>query len=580
MKVRKYVPTPLVERYERKPLELIEATEPNWFRLLSSLRDVFTLTFLILAARGSTTGLIERARRVRAFIESRGGIWVKVGQLLSTRRDAFPAEFCDELERLQDRVRGFPVEQARRTIERELDRPIESVFSEFIDQPIAAASVGQVHRARLSHNGVLVAVKVQRPFVEEAFKRDLQLVRFLTGVMNRFDFSGRLRWFEMYDELERMLTEELEFRIEAGSLARMHRTLKEHKTIYSPKPYIRFCTRRVLVMEWIQGVTMSEYLKLALSDPHRVDRWRDENDIDPTKVARNLYLSVQRQFYEDNLFHADLHPGNIMLLRKNRIAMIDFGSVGKLEEKFRLRVLLYNRFLQEGEFGKAMLVLVAMSGPLPPTDVSTLITRLVRNQQRFMLIANSEAFSQKERSDNDATQEQARILGEYNIPINWDFLRITRTMSALQISLLSLDPKCNYFTLQKAYFADSERRRRARRDRGVEAEMRELLANTLTIRKNECDRAIAVDDSLNFLTTKTRGGAAAEEALRLARRLLGASIPITLALFLAQHHPFWIPPPLRGWAESAAGVLPRLGQLVWIGLGTFLMYIHRVVKRL
>ena len=116
------------------------------------------------------------------------------------------------------------------------------------------------------------------------------------------------------------------------------RSLKKHKTIYSPKAFLRFCTRRVLVMEWIQGVTMSEYLKLALAEPHRVDRWLKENKIEPVRVAQNLYLSVQRQFYEDNLFHADLHPGNIMLLKKNRIAMIDFGSVGKLEEKFRLRV--------------------------------------------------------------------------------------------------------------------------------------------------------------------------------------------------------------------------------------------------
>ena len=469
------------------------------------MADAIKISSLLLSIRGRPSEVVERARQVCAFIESRGGIWVKLGQLLSTRRDAFPAEFCDELEGLQDRVRGFTVEQARRTIEEDLKRPIESVFSEFIERPIAAASVGQVHRARLVDNDMWVAVKVQRPYIEDAFKRDLRLVRFLMTILNRFEFSNRsCAWMEMYEELDRMLTEELEFRIEAGSLARMYRSLKAHKTIYSPKPFIRFCTRRVLVMEWIQGVTMSEYLKLALADPHRVDRWREENKIKPVPGGRNLYLSVQRQFYEDNLFHADLHPGNIMLLKNNRIAMIDFGSVGKLEEKFRLRVLLYNRLLQEGELGKAMLVLLSMSGPLPPINVQDLVARLVRNQQRFLMIASSAAFSQRERSDNEATQEQARILGEFNIPINWDFLRITRTMSALQISILSLDPKCNYFKLMKLYFEQSDVRNQARRQQSLHAELRELLSDTLSIRKGERDVSVAIDDAEKFVNTTSR----------------------------------------------------------------------------
>ena len=120
-----------------------------------------------------------------------------------------------------------------------------------------------------------------------------------------------------------------------------------------------------------------------------------------------------------------------------------------------------------------------------------------------MMIANSEAFSQRERSDNEATQEQARILGEFDIPINWDFLRITRTMSALQISILSLDPKCNYFKLMKMYFAEAEQRNQARRQHTLDAELRELLSDTLWIRKNERDRSIAIDDADTLIQTKS-----------------------------------------------------------------------------
>jgi ubiquinone biosynthesis protein len=579
MKLSKYLPTPLVENYERPPLELVEATRPQWTRLFTSLRDVVKLFLMLTQVRISSQEITDRAQEMRKFIEARGGIWVKVGQVLSTRRDAFPPEVCDELERLQDRVRGFPVAQARQIIEQELGRPIESVFCEFIDRPIAAASVGQVHRARLVQNEAWVAVKVQRPYVEDAFKRDLRLVRFLVGILNRFDFSGRLRWLEMYEELDRMLTEELEFRIEAGSLARMHRSLKQHKMIYSPKPYIRLCTRRVLVMQWIEGVTMSEYLKQAIAEPHRVDRWLKENRIEPARVARNLFLSVQRQFYEDNLFHADLHPGNIMLLRKNRVAMIDFGSVGKLEEKFRLRVLLYNRLLQQGELGKAMLVLLAMSGPLPPTNMPVLVARLVRNQQETELIANSEAFSQRERSNNETTRKQARILGDHNIPINWDFLRITRTMSALQISMMSLDPKCNYSRLHRAYFEQSDRRRAARRERSVVFDLRELLSDTLSIRKDARDRAIATDDWRHFITTQSRGSLAVEELLKSARRLVQVVAAALLAVYLTQYHPHWVPGFMRGLGDEQVSGIPRLGQLAWLVLAMALASFYRLLKR-
>jgi ubiquinone biosynthesis protein len=477
-------------------------------------------------------------------------------------------------------VRGFPVRQARQIIEEELKRPVESVFSEFIDRPTAAASVGQVHRARLSHNGVWVAVKVQRPFIEDAFRRDLRLVHFFMRILNRLDFSGRMRWLEMYEELERMLIEELEFRIEAGSLVRMHRSLKQHKMIHSPKAYIRFCTRRLLVMEWIDGVTMSEYLKLSLSEPHRVDRWLKENAIDPTQVARNLFLSVQRQFYEDNLFHADLHPGNIMLLRRNRIAMIDFGSVGKLEEKFRLRVLLLNRLIQQGELAKAMLILLALAGPVPPTDLQTLVARLVRNQQRLMMIASSEAFSQRERLDNEATREQTRILGEFSVPVNWDFLRVTRTMSALQISILSLDPKCNYFRLQQRYFEEADQRRQKSRESVHETEVRELLTTTLSIRREERDRLIALDDTLNFISTESRGLLAVDEIVLFARRLVAGTSAFLLALFVAQHHPLWIPKPIRSWTEAQAGAFPRLSEFALIALGVILVYIYRLLRRI
>ena len=582
MTLARWVPTPLIRERERTPLELVEAEPPvtGWLHLFSSIMDVIRLYLMLLPDRVRHIEPLERARQVREFLEVRGGIWIKIGQLLSTRRDTFPDEVCDELGRLQDRVPGFSVAQARQIIEEELDRPIYSVFSQFINEPIAAASVAQVHRAKLRRPNVWVAVKVRRPFIEDTFKRDLQLARRLALIVNRFDVSGRLRSLEMYEELERMLNEELELRIEAGSLARMRRTLRAHRAIYSPRVFLRFCTARMLVMEWVDGVLMSDFLKMSQSDPHRVDRWLDENKIDPKQVARSLLMSVQRQFYEDNLFHADLHPGNIMLLRRNRIAMIDFGSVGKLEERFRKRVLLYNRFLQDGEIRKAMIVLLSMSGPLPKTDLSALVDRLVKNQQRILMIAVSDAFSEKERSDNEATKEQNRILQEFNVPVNWDFLRITRTMSALQISVLSLDPECNYKKILSRYFREYDARQALRQAARLQQDYRELLADYKELRRDELDQATTRDAMLQTLTTPSRIETAVDEMLRQARRWTVLAGVIMLTLFLHQHYLSLLPDRLHAWLTAHTIRLPKLGPLVWLALAMLLWYLRRLLTRL
>src|SRR5262249_10158814 len=163
-------------------------------------------------------------------------------------RDIFSAVFCNELARLQNRAHGFPVRYVHSIIEEDLGAPIDTIFSEFDDESLAAASVGQVHRARLRDKGIEVVIKVQRPNVRASSEADLRFLRLYIKFLELSRLFPHFRWSEMYAELEGAILEELDYRQEATSLRRMRKNLRAHK-IYVPKVYPRFCTARVLVME-------------------------------------------------------------------------------------------------------------------------------------------------------------------------------------------------------------------------------------------------------------------------------------------------------------------------------------------
>src|SRR5262249_24032011 len=207
------------------------------------------------------------------------------------------------------------------------------------------------HRARLRATGQAVAIKVRRPHVAHAMESDLRFVRALCGV---FDFLGILREAHLGDfiqELTSAMREELDYRLEATSLQRMRRSLRGHG-VDVPEVFVRFSSARVLTMEFVDGVSMAEFIAMREADPERVTLWLAENRIKPRRVGRLLHASLMRQIVEDNLFHGDLHPGNVILLRRSRVALVDFGSIGSLEARFRTLYRLLNRSMADRDFEK------------------------------------------------------------------------------------------------------------------------------------------------------------------------------------------------------------------------------------
>jgi ubiquinone biosynthesis protein len=265
----------------------------------------------------------SRGERLRLALEELGPIFVKFGQAVSTRRDLLPADIADELAKLQDRVPPFPGSIARATIERSYGRPVTEVFAEFDEKPLAAASIAQVHVARLL-DGKDVVVKVLRPGMRERIERDLEVLYALANLANRFwGPARRLRPGEIVAEYEKTVLDELDLMREAANAAQLKRNFAGSDLLYVPEVYWDYCRIDVMVMERIHGVPISNMQHLRAADT------------DIAKLAENGVRIFFTQVFRHNFFHADMHPGNIFVLltdpRNPRYAAVDFGIMGTLD---------------------------------------------------------------------------------------------------------------------------------------------------------------------------------------------------------------------------------------------------------
>ncbi len=266
--------------------------------------------------------ILSRWERIRLALEELGPTFIKFGQILSTRDDLIPSDLVEELKKLQDKVPPFPGKEAIRLVENELGRPLKELFAEFSQEPIAAASISQVHEAR-TPKGVHMAVKVQRPGIKHIIDTDLEIMLQLAASLEKhIQDLKNAQLVNLVKEFDLSIHKELNFSLEAANIERFGNNLRYDPSVHVPLCYRKYSTGKVLGMEFVEGTKISE-----------VDRF-EELGLDPKLITKRGTDLILKQIFEDGFFHADPHPGNILVLSGNVICFLDFGMMGTLTSEY------------------------------------------------------------------------------------------------------------------------------------------------------------------------------------------------------------------------------------------------------
>ncbi len=273
-------------------------------------------------------GLYKKStpKLLRNFFEDAGGAFVKFGQILSLRVDALPESYALEMLELFDNVKPFPYADVEELFLQQLGAKPEKLFKDFQKKPFASASFAQVHAAKLSDD-TIVAVKIMRPGIETQVTADFLFIDILAFFADIFFKIEALPWKEFAKEFKNWTKQELDYHIEAANAELMYKNLTNNPTVVIPKIYRQFTTRKILVEEYIEGIPLSRVfqgLKNGKLDAKKLKKY----GVDITKIPRILTSELLREFFIDGLFHADPHPGNILLLPHDKICLIDFGIMG------------------------------------------------------------------------------------------------------------------------------------------------------------------------------------------------------------------------------------------------------------
>ena len=270
----------------------------------------------------------DHAAGLASALEELGPCFIKLGQLLSTRPDVMPANYIAALSRLQSTVKPVPAEKVTAIIESELGAPITELFASFDCEPLATASMAQVHRA-IMPDGTEVAVKVQRPGVRQRIEIDIEILHEMANLASKYTpFGKRYGFLQIVRELERSLNQEMDFRLEADNTRLIGKQIAEFQLLTTPTVFSEYTTRRVLTLSFVHG-------------RHLADVNREELDaLDSRAIAKELLSAYLKQMVIDGVFHCDPHPGNILLADDGRLALMDFGMVGRFDSGQKDNIIL------------------------------------------------------------------------------------------------------------------------------------------------------------------------------------------------------------------------------------------------
>jgi len=372
-------------------------------------------------------------QRLRIAFEELGPTFIKLGQLLSTRPDILEAEYVDELKKLQDSAQGFSFQSVKEIIERELGVPISELFAEFDQEPFAAASVAQVHIARLT-TGERVAVKVQRPEIRKIVARDLRIMYKIARLVERnFEDGLLLDPVAIVQEFEKTVTREMDFTIEAANIEKFSKNFASADDIHIPSVHWEMTSRSILVTEYIAGV--------RLDDVHGML----DMGLDPAKIASIGLKCFGKQILEDGFFHADPHPANSMVMPDGRVALIDFGIIGYVDKEMMDHIADLLLGYAEHDYSRVVNALV---------DMDFLTDEMNLHSFKRDLIDASEPYygrSMKHVKMADIFDKVIKIALKYKIKMPHTFVLLLKTLVQIEALGRGLDSEVNILATLKPY---------------------------------------------------------------------------------------------------------------------------------
>lgn len=371
--------------------------------------------------------------RIRMVLEELGPSFVKLGQIMSNRPDLIPHKLIVELEKLQDSVPPFSREEAKKLVEDELSKPLNMIFLEFTEKPVASASIAQVHKAVLL-SGEKVAVKVQRPKIEQIIEVDLEIMLHLAALMEKhIEGMDVFNPVGIVEEFERTINEEIDFTIEASHIERFGKHFQSDMTVYVPKVYRSYTTKKVLVMEAIDGIKISNTEKIL------------ESGFDPKIISERGAQFMLKQIFKYGFFHADPHPGNIFILPENVICFLDYGMVGVVSERLKeqLRDIIIGIANKDAKrITKALLKMAEHENGINVDKLEDQISVLVQKYGYLPL---------KDINMGDLLEESAKLLLAYELKMPSDFYLLVKALITIEGVGRNLDPDFNLIEHAKEY---------------------------------------------------------------------------------------------------------------------------------
>ena len=380
---------------------------------------------LELDAPVETTAGQAKADDLAHDLEKMGPTFIKLGQLLSTRADFLPPAYIHALTRLQDKIEPFPVEEVETIFSSELGVRISKAFSEFTAKPLATASLGQVHRA-VMHDGRLVVVKVQRPGIREIITEDMEALEQIAGFLDEHTQWGRrYELGKMLDEFRKSLWRELDYRQEARNLRTLGANLLEFPSIIVPTPIEDFTTSRVLTMEYIRGKKITELSPLARLDFKGAD------------LAEELFHAYLKQILVDGFFHADPHPGNVLLTDDHRIVLLDLGMVGHLAPQLQENLLQLLLAVSDGRGDDAGAIAIKIS------ELKEEFAETTFRQRVASLVSEQRGSQMDQIQVGRVVLEITQLSGDNGLRAPAELTMLGKTLLNLDLVGQTLDPKFN-----------------------------------------------------------------------------------------------------------------------------------------